>query len=212
MKKRKSKYALGIVLTFAAVLLLAAAFLAVRLRGSTKVIPEQTAGAEEKDVICLYQKDVRWKEDKLGDSVYTMETSGCLTVCLSAALQMQDIKLEGSESLMPKALNQYFSEQGVYDSQGNIQWEPLERAIGKTVVRKSGSELSEGELEGLLEEGIYPVVRVRVGGIGNYHYVVLTGCTESGSFQCMDPLNEENKTVSLSVFADRIYAVRYIKK
>lgn len=209
MKSRKARWILASL--GAAILLLAAAFFAVRLRGSVKVTSEKTAVSEGKEVICLYQKDAHWKDDKLGNSGYTMETSGCLTTCLSAVLQMQGVQVQESESLMPKALNRYFSEQNVYDSEGNIQWEPLERAIGKPIVRKAARELSEGELEQLLENGIYPIVRVRVGGIGSFHYVVLTGCSESGSFQCMDPLNETGETVSLSQFLNRIYAVRYVE-
>lgn len=60
-----------------------------------------------------------------------------------------------------------------------------------------------------LRRKIYPIVRVRMKGLGNFHYVLIVGA-ENGTFLCMDPLNEQGEVVPLSEFGNRVYAVRYI--
>ena len=53
------------------------------------------------------------------------------------------------------------------------------------------------------------IVRVRVKGLGNFHYVLLVKC-QDGQFWCMDPLHAEEELVPLSAFGNRIYAIRYL--
>ena len=67
------------------------------------------------------QDDERWAEDKLGNSVYSMKKSGCLVTCI-AATQSMETDSEG-KIITPKSLNEQFSSGGVYDREGNLQWE-----------------------------------------------------------------------------------------
>ena len=123
---------------------------------------------------------------------------------------MQDIAVPDNErAITPGILNEYLSEQGVYDAEGNIQWDALEQALGVDIIRQQASELSNGELDTLLSEGAFPIVFVRVNGVGNFHFVLITG-SRDGEFLCMDPLNEKQVEVPLSRYGNRIYAVRYI--
>ena len=89
MKKRNRLY----VVMFLIVCILAAGIFAAlqyRIRGSVKVLPDtDVAGAQP---VFYSQKDIRWAEDMLGDSDYTMESSGCLVTCIAAAMEMSDIR------------------------------------------------------------------------------------------------------------------------
>ena len=82
--------------------------------------------------------------------------------------------------------------------------------FGVSIVRKQASALSAGEIDHLLEQGCYPIARVRVAGLGNYHFVLIVGA-QDGEYLCMDTLNEKEEVVPLSKFWNRIYAVRYVK-
>lgn len=180
-------------------------------RGTQSVSISAVQEYAPENVTYFYQKSPKWQADALGDSKYTMADSGCLTCCVASVLQMQKIAVSGLASDADAgAVNRFFSENGVYDSEGNLLWEKLSQVTGKTVVKKDASELAEGELDELLASGVYPIVRVRVGGVGNYHYVLLVE-SQDGAFWCMDPLEETPKAVPLSDFGDKIYAVRYLQ-
>lgn len=60
-----------------------------------------------------------------------------------------------------------------------------------------------------LEEGYFPIVRVRMKGFGSFHYVLIVG-SENGDYVCIDPLEDEMTT--LSDYAGRVYAVRCVWK
>lgn len=190
-------------------ILAAAAFCALffRLRGSISVKPLQSAGFSES--VYYLQKDPLWAGDRLGDSEFTMASSGCLTSCLTGVIKLEGIIIPELEAVNPGSLNRFFAAHHVYDGAGNIQWKQLEAAIGRTVVTKSASEVTAGGLEMLLSQNICPIVRVRVKGLGSFHYVLITK-SDGRQFWCMDPLNSEKQPVPLSQFGSRIYAVRYI--
>ena len=191
------------------VLLAAAVFcvLFYRLRGSVSVKPSGSVGFTEN--VYYLQKDPLWAGDSLGESGFTMASSGCLTTCLAGALELEGIALPEIDPVNPGSLNRFFTEHQVYDGSGNIQWNSLESAVGRTVVVKPASEVNGAELEKLLSENICPIVRVRVNGLGSFHYVLILK-SGGGQFWCMDPLNQKKQPVPLSQFGGRIYAVRYV--
>ena len=206
MKKVYHRFFLIIVIIF----LMAAVLLFLRVRGSISIKPEKDCKVP-KNVVCAFQKNPLWSQDKLGTSAYTMGSSGCLTTCLTSVVDMQDIEIDQiRDGLTPGTLNALFSSHNVYDGKGNIQWGQLESLLGVSIVRKQASALSAGEIDHLLEQGCYPIVRVRVAGLGNYHFVLIVGA-QDGEYMCMDPLNEKEEIVPLSKFWNRIYAVRYVK-
>lgn len=205
MKKVYQRFFLIIVIIF----FMAIVLLILRVRGSISIKPEKDCKVPE-NVVCAFQKNPLWDKDRLGTSSYTMGSSGCLTTCLTSVVEMQDIGIDQiRDGLMPGTLNALFSNHNVYDGDGNIQWGQLESLLGVSIVRKQASALSTGEIDHLLEQGCYPIVRVRVAGLGNYHFVLIIG-TQDGEYLCMDPLNEKEEAVSLSKFWNRIYAIRYI--
>lgn len=204
MKKKRT------IILICFVLLLAAAFCltAFRVRGSVSVKGKENT--QSPDPAFYSQKDPLWAGDLLGGSSFTMETSGCLTACLAAELSIQDIPVPEIRSLDPGSLNSYFSEKQVYDKEGNIQWDPLSSVLHVSLERINGiSAMKKTDLTALLSEGIYPIVRVRVKGLGNFHYVLLVK-SQDGQFWCMDPLHAAEELVPLSEFGNRIYAIRYL--
>ena len=198
MRTKHTRRCLAAVL--AAVLLLGAAagaFFWNRHRGAAPAVVETAQENAAEQVVFFRQKDDRWKTDTLGDSVYHMADSGCLTCCVAAALQMQQISVDGlPENADAGEVNQFFSEHGVYDSAGNLLWEMLEQTAG--------------ELDQELAAGRYPIVRVKMPKSGSYHYVLLVGSAD-GTYLCMDPLQAKEQTVPLSDFGGKIYAVRVLQ-
>lgn len=204
-KKRRSKVFLAIIVIF----LVAIFLLLLRVRGSVSVKPEKDFQIPE-NIVYAFQKNPLWGEDRLGASAYTMESSGCLTTCLTSVVSMQDIVTGQTDgALTPGTLNALFSSHNVYDGEGNVQWGQLESLLGVSIVRKQASGLSSGEIDSLLGQGCFPIVRVRVAGLGNYHFVLIVGA-QDGEYLCMDPLNEKEKAVPLSKFWNRVYAIRYV--
>ena len=212
MRTKHTRRCLAVVL--AAVLLLGAAVGAVfwnRHRGATSVAVETTQENAAEQVVFFRQKDDRSKSDALGDSIYHMADSGCLTCCVAAALQMQQISVDGlPENADAGEVNQFFSEHGVYDSAGNLLWEILEQTAGVSVRKQDAAELQDGELDQELAAGRYPIVRVKMPKSGSYHYVLLVGSAD-GTYLCMDPLQTKEQTVPLSDFGGKIYAVRVLQ-
>ena len=149
MKKKRT------IIFLCIILLLAAAFCltAFRVRGSVSVKGE--GSTQSPDPVFFSQKDPLWAGDLLGDSSFTMETSGCLTACLAAELRMQDISIPEINAMDPGTLNSFFSGKQVYDREGNIQWDPLSSALNVSLERINGiSAMRKTDLTALLSEGI----------------------------------------------------------
>ena len=154
------------------------------------------------DMVLFRQDDERWAEDKLGSSDYSMQKSGCLVTCIAAALSMT------GETVTPERLNELFSSGGVYDREGNLQWENLRQLNGgNTFDVEVYSAVSEDILQACLEQGKFPIARVRMRGIGNFHYVLIVKL-EDGRYLCMDPLADELQP--LSHYGNRVYAIRCV--
>lgn len=207
----KRKYLLGVLVFCAMAVGVTAIMVLYRFRGSVKVVPGEDIPGPE--AVFYRQTDERWAEDFLGDSVYTMKSSGCLVTCIAAALQMSDNVIAGGdgESMngkkTPGELNLIFSQNHVYDSQGNLQWAQL---AGLEHIQVDVSEAVSAELiQDYLQMDRYPIVRVRVKGYGNFHYVLVVAA-QNGMFYCMDPLNQDEKLLPLSNYWNRVYAIRCV--
>ena len=187
------------------ILCLAASFFTfLRFRGSKaiKVSKEELDIIPRDDIDLFRQGDERWAEDKLGSSDYSMKKSGCLVTCIAAALSME------GKTVTPKSLNELFSSGSVYDSEGNLQWETLRQLDGgNTFDAEVYPSVSKEILQDCLERGKFPIARVRMRGIGNFHYVLIVKL-EDGTYYCMDPLADELQP--LSHYGNRVYAIRCV--
>lgn len=170
------------------------------------LLPEQSIPVTEP--IAFMQKDPEWADDFLGTSKDTMGASGCLVTAIASGLDMQ-AKAEGSDFyITPKSLNQVLTAAEAYTDGGAVIWEKLKTALPQTEVYVAGTVDME-IINEFLEKGLFPTVKVRVGGNGAYHWVLLIGA-EDGHYVCMDPLSKTGEPVSLSAFKDRVYSMRAV--
>ena len=200
----KRKNILFVIILLIILCLTASFFTFLRFRGSKviKVSKEAVNIIPCDDIILFRQDDERWAEDKLGSSDYSMQKSGCLVTCIAAALSMN------GETVTPESLNELFSSGSVYDSEGNLQWENLRQLDdGNTFDAEVYPAVSEEILQDCLERGKFPIARVRMRGIGNFHYVLIVKL-EDGKYFCMDPLDDELQP--LSHYGNRVYAIRCV--
>lgn len=213
-KQKRSQLIAGflILAIFMIILLVVVGSLFAKNNGESGAIllPEQSIPVTKP--IAFMQKDPEWAEDFLGDSKDTMGASGCLVTAIASGLDMQ-AKAENSDFyITPKSLNQILTAAKAYTDGGAVIWEKIRTALPQTEVYVA--ETVRGEIiNEFLENGLFPAVKVRVGGNGAYHWVLLIGA-EDGHYVCMDPLSKNGEPVSLAVFKDRIYSMRavYLKK
>lgn len=198
IKMNTSKFKIIFSILFVVIICLIV-FCVIRLKGGKVVHPNKNITVAE-NVIFYRQDDSSWAADKLGNSEYIMKDSGCLITCIASALSMS------GEEMTPGQLNLCCSEDGyVYDSEGNLLWNGFRESTGFDV--RVYSEVSENILIECLEEGIFPIVRVRVSGVGNFHYVLIVK-SENEIFYCMDPLKDG--LIPLSQYGNRVYAIRAV--
>lgn len=194
------KVIIRILVMVAGIVVIAAMSLGFRFRGSVPIRAGQTQ-LPPTDVTAYRQDDPQWADDTLGDSSFTMKSSGCLVSCIASAVNM-----ESGDEMTPGELNRLFTEYNVYDREGNIQWSTIDNINGYSSQVYSG--VSQAEIEQCLTAGHYPIVRVRVNAVGNFHYVLIVG-TKDGDYVCMDPLKDELNR--LSQYGGRVYAVRVVQ-
>ena len=160
------------------------------------------------DMVYFMQKDSRWGEAHLGEARDTMASSGCLVCCLAAGLDMQARDKNLDLYMTAGQLNEVFSREDVYTESGAVIWNKIQEAVPGTICYVADT-VNKNEIDQLLADGIFPVVKVRMGGVGAWHWVLLTGTDENG-YVCMDPMGEAEVPVSLSEFQDRVYSVRAV--
>lgn len=196
-KAKMRKLILGLILC--GIIVLGLGFLFLRLRNSVVVKADERKSFLG-EIAAYRQDDERWSADLLGNSSYTMESSGCLVTCIASAISM-----EKGKEITPGELNKIFSKNNVFDAEGNILWAGIESIDRYSVIVFEG--VSESEIYQCLDEGHFPIVRVRVNGLGNFHYVLIVG-VEDNEYICMDPLKDE--LTKLSDYMNRVYAVRVV--
>ena len=172
----------------------------------TAIRPE---GEYETGEVVLYgQKNEAWKDDKLGTSVYAMGGSGCLSTCISSALSTEHEQTGRGTGGSPGELNELFGEYQVYNESGDIVWARLKEAVPGIEVMVASS-VENKEIEELLAKGHYPIVKVKVGGGGAGHWVLVVG-SRDGEYLCMDPLSENGELVPLSRHGGVAYRMRCV--
>lgn len=199
MSQRK-RYLQLVLLSVAVILGVLGCLAFLKFRNSVRVSPSKEYSVDEQ--VVLYRQDnEEWADNKLGESTYSMAGSGCLVSCIASA-----VSNEGNV-ITPGELNIIFSENNVYDAEGNIQWGQILAMSGYQV--EVFETPSNDCIEECLNDGKYPIVRVRMRGVGNFHYVLIVG-TKEDAYICMDPLEDE--LTALSQYGNRIYAVRCVWK
>ena len=180
----------------------------LRNKGEEGVVIHPQKEYFEGTIIGYSQTDPEWAEDRLGNSSYTMAKSGCLTSCIASALSSQQEVSGVGRKVTAGEFNRFLGEQGVYNQQGDIVWGRLEEAMPETVVQVASS-VKPAEIEQLLAEGHYPIVKVKVGGHGAFHWVLLVG-SRDGEYICMDPLTKNGEVISLNTHKNKVYRMRCV--
>jgi hypothetical protein len=166
----------------------------VELKASHKMEPP--------DITYYLQRDEAWAEDSLGNSRFTMGSSGCLVTSIASMLDSYGIEVT------PGELNQMFTSDGVYNDAGDVIWGNLTTVYPDMKVEVFSS-VSSREVEKKVEQGQYPLVKVRYLGSGYWHWVLLIGSDVNG-YLCMDPLYDDKKPRPLSDHGGKIYSWRLL--
>lgn len=198
MRRKTVRRAGSIIVLLVCIVMVVFVFMLLRFRGSVAVHAGETISSSQ-EIVFYRQDDEQWAAETMGNSAYTLGESGCLVSCIASAVTMM-----GDEKT-PYALNEILSGQNVFDAEGNLLWDNL-RNMGEYEAEVFGS-VTEELLTSLLKEGKYPIARVRMYGLGNFHYVLVVK-VESGEYYCMDPLRDD--LVPLSRYWNRVYAVRCV--
>ena len=171
----------------------------VKNRGGVNVYSTEDYPVSE--AIVYYRQDAdSWKDINLGNSKYTMESSGCITACIASAISESDNPMD------PGELVTLLSDNNVYDDEGNMQWGRLDELEGFEVEVYSSPD--KATIDECLAQHHYPIVKVHRKSLVSYHHFVLIIGSENGEYICMDPLKDAY--TKLSDYGDRIYSVRCV--
>lgn len=197
---RKPILIIGIAVT----LVIAALFLwKITDRGEgklVKAVPERSYPIT--DVAFFLQNDLQWADDTLGASHFKMAGSGCLVSCIASSLCAQGIDTD------PGRLNKIFTDNDVYNSEGEVLWNNISKAFPEARVTIPANT-DAANLEKAVEEDLLPIVKVKYKGTGYQHWVLLIGANEGG-YLCMDPLNPDKEPLPLSEHDEVVYRYRIV--
>lgn len=158
MKKRIIAIVILVIVVAAGALL---AWQYMKNRGGVEVRCGSTYPVNEK-LKAYRQDDDRWKDDKLGESKFDMESSGCIITSIATAISASD------NALTPGELNQLLSDNQVYDGEGNLQWGLLDAINGFHT--KVYSDVSAAHIDECLKQNHYPIVKVHRQTLTSYHH------------------------------------------
>jgi hypothetical protein len=162
----------------------------------TKDIPLQ-------QITYYLQNDPVWSKDTIGDTKIMLGGEGCLISCVSAAVtEMMD------EPLTPQELNNMMTQIDGYEG-ASLIWYKIHEAI-PSLDYSTARVFSNKTIEADLENGLLPIVRVKMYGMGATHWVLIIGAHD-GQFMIFDPLKQDKQPIPLSTHGN-VYAYRVIKK
>ena len=152
------------------------------------------------NLVAYRQDNDEWKADKIGNSKYTMESSGCVITCIATAIS------DSRFAQNPGELNRFLSDHNVFDDEGNLQWGKIDEIDGLSadVYQEKSSDI----IDGCLSAGHYPIIKIHRNTLFSYHHYVLVIGAKDGEYICMDPL--QDKLTKLSDYNNKIYAIRCV--
>ena len=160
----------------------------------------QTAYDVDGELVSYRQDDPKWKDLHLGESEFTMESSGCITTCIATAIS------RSGNPLNPGQVATLLSDNGVFDQDGNLQWGKLDEIPSFNT--KVYDKPDVNAIDECLAQGYYPIVKVHRNTIFSYHHFVLIIGAVEGEYICMDPLKDG--LTKLKDYGNRIYSVRCV--
>jgi hypothetical protein len=173
----------------------------VKIKDRNGVVAKSTTDFPVNEKLISYRQDnAEWKADKIGNSKYDLESSGCVITSIATAISNSNMAMN------PGELNQFLSENNVFDDNGNLQWGKIDELDG--FYADVYSDKSSAIIDECLAAGHYPIVKIHRNTFFSYHHYVLVIGAENGDYICMDPL-QDNLT-KLSDYKNKIYAIRCV--
>ncbi len=151
------------------------------------------------DVDYFLQDDPKWSEDKIGTSQYSFANSGCLLASIASSMN------HFGTHHTPQTINQVFTLNKVYNSQGEVIWYKIKDVI-KSIDYEYKKIFGAETIEKDLKQKELPIVRVRYLKNGIFHWVLIVGSTKN-DFLIMDPLEHSKRYVPLSKHG-KVYSYR----
>ena len=156
------------------------------------------------DINYYYQRNPIWTNDIIGKSNSTIGAEGCLLTCVSISAE----KITGKNTT-PKDFNTAMTKVDGFDEKAILLWEKVGQAV-ESLCYQIKESFSVKTIEDDLKGGYFPLVKVKLGGIGPTHWVMIIG-SKDGEFMIHDPLSNKQTALPLSTHG-KIYAYRIIVK
>lgn len=202
--KRSTKIITGIILALIIVCIFCEFFmfpyLRIRLSG---IYLEPSQDIPLYQITYYLQNDDQWRDDIIGKSSTTLGREGCLVSCVSSAVSHLE-----NETVTPQELNQKLTQVEGYEN-ASLLWYKIGE-IYPSLDYRSNRVFSSETIESDLKNGLLPIVKVKMNGIGAIHWVTIVGA-ENGQFMISDPLNRDKKPIPLSKHG-KVYSYRIITK
>lgn len=195
------KKKLGILLVAIVLGIILCLFVVTKIKDRGGVVVKCNSDFPVNEKLVAYrQDDDAWKNDKIGESKYTMGSSGCIITSIATALSSTSVAMD------PGAMNKFLSKNNAFDEAGNLQWGRIDEING--LYADVYSDVSSGIIDNCLAASHYPIIKIHRKSIFSYHHYVLIIGTENGEYVCMDPLQDH--LTRLSDYNDKIYAIRCV--
>lgn len=163
------------------------------------VILSPTRDYEPVSLARYQQNDARWSEQAIGTSAERVGGNGCLIACVASSMAA----LGGNAD--PGVVNERLKGVGGFDG-ADLVWHKIHEAFPSFDYRYSRL-FTAATLEKDLENGLWPIVRVRLAS-GVDHWLLVVGARD-GVFLVLDPLVASAEPLSLTSYG-RVFAYRVI--
>jgi len=193
-----------ILLTFLTIIAIFGSYYIVRSR-YTKLIGINLKPSRDfqiHEIKHYMQNDPLWSFENIGNTTYTMGSSGCLITCV--AVSLTDLGIE----ITPQELNKKLTDINGYIN-GELVWHKINNVVPS--VNYSFSRIFSSKIiENDLKNNRLPIVNVRFNGTGITHWVIIVGA-KNGDFLIFDPLNKDKTPLPLKKHG-KVFAYRILNK
>ena len=155
---------------------------------------------EVKSIQYYLQGDPEWGSDTIGSSNRTMSGAGCLITCVASAIYDLGIPVT------PGEVNRRLTEVDGYQG-ADLIWYKINEAFPEIDYEYS-RVFSSSRLENDLENGLLPIVNVKINGSGVSHWLLVVGAKDR-EFLAFDPLNPDKEPIRLTQHGN-VYSYRVL--
>lgn len=151
-----------------------------------------------KQVKTLDPNDSRWRSQSIGETEFTIASTGNPTILVTLALQ--NFGYNVSPTIVNASLNQH----NVYNPEGNLIWELVSKAYPEIQLHKEETFNSQTVTKDI-EAGLLPIVKVNNKKGVEARYVMIVGSNKE-DFLIVDPSQAELGVIPLKQSYKRVYS------